>query len=431
MSSVPAPTALPAFTELAARSQAPMKLLFINQFYWPDMAATSQMMVDLCEQLATHGHEVHVLCSRGQYDAGTRAGQRAARHEVHNGVHIHRVTATGFGKKSMLGRVLDYASFHLLIGLRTLLTGGRYDAVITLTTPPLIGVYATILRRLTRTKHLCWVMDLHPDCEFELGVFQRNALLPRLFDKLNAMHFRHANRCVVLGDHMARRLTDKGVSPDRLSVIPVWGHDFTDPDQQWSTPQASPLRRELDLEGKFVVMYSGNAGLVHTFDAVCAAALRLADDPRFVFLFVGGGRRLDEVRAFQAKHNLENIRVRGYFPREQLDQSLTMANVHLITLRDGMAGIAVPCKLYGIMAAGRPSIFIGPDSCETADAIREFECGAALKTDDADGLIRTLLDLVADPAYCASLGRNARMAFDNRYNPNHCAALWREMLETV
>lgn len=394
-----------------------MKLLFINQYYWPDMAATSQMMSDLCEHLAAHGHEVHVLCSRGKYDDGTHEGL-PPRYEVRNGVHIHRVTATGFGKRSMLGRIADYASFHLLIGIRTLLSIRRYDAVITLTTPPLIGLYAAV----SPARHICWVMDLHPDCEFELGVFKRTSLLPRLLDWLNGLHFRRSRHCVVLGPHMARRLEAKGVKPDQLAVIPVWGHDLTIED-------STALRAEWGLEGKFVLMYSGNAGLIHTFDAICEAALMLRDDSRFAFLFVGGGKRADDVRRFKEAHDLPNIQVRGYVPREQLGQSLTMADAHLITLRDGMAGVAVPCKLYGILAASRPALFVGPAACETADTIHQHDCGRTFATSDAQGIVNTLRELADNSDLGRRLGHNARTAFEQSYNKHACCEQWRKLLE--
>lgn len=395
-----------------------MKLLFINQYYWPDMAATSQMMTDLCPRLVRAGHEVHVLCSLGQYDDGTGTpGSQTPKYECKDGVHIHRVKATGFGKKSMIGRIIDYLSFHLIVGLHTLLTGWRYGAIITLTTPPLIGVYATIVKWITGTRHVCWVMDLHPDCEFELGVFKRTAVLPRFFDFLNGMHFRHADRNVVLGSCMAKRLADKRVKRNRLIEIPVWGHELEDADP-------TPLREELGLTGKTVIMYSGNAGLIHTFDALCQAAMQLRDDEQYVFLFVGGGKRIDEIRAFAEKEQLNNIIVRSYFPREQLAQSLRLADVHLITLRDGMEGVAVPCKLYGIMAASKPCLFIGPKHCETADTINNHDAGVAMATDDVSGLVDAIRSIPQHPEQWATRGENAYKGYKAHYNAEHCAHQW-------
>ena len=421
-----------------------MKLLFINQYYWPDTAATSQMMTDLCPRLVRSGHEVHVLCSQGQYarapgspePPGSSLGNSPAnppgkpsattspKYEIKDGVHIHRVRATGFGKKNMIGRILDYLSFHLIVGSHTLLTGFKYGAIITLTTPPLIGLYATIVKWITGTKHICWVMDLHPDCEFELGVFKRTALLPRILDYLNSMHFRQADRCVVLGSCMASRLKDKQVNPNRLFEIPVWGHQLQDADP-------TPLRNELGLTSKTIIMYSGNAGLIHTFDSLCQAALQLRDDDQYVFLFVGGGKRIDEITAFAQKENLTNIIIRNYFPREQLAQSLRLADAHLITLRDGMQGVAVPCKLYGIMAATKPSIFIGPQNCETANTLQKYDAGITLDTHDVPGLVDAIKSLNHTPDTWLTRGQNAYKGYQAEYNADHCAQKWFDLIYEI
>ena len=405
-----------------------MKLLFINQYYWPDMAATAQMLTDLCEHLARAGHEVSVLCSRGGYDPATGAKTRQPRRERRRGVVIHRVAATGFAKRSVIGRIFDYLSFHVSVGLRTLLTAKRHDVLVTLTTPPLVGLHATIARLFCRTKHVCWVMDLHPDCEFELGLFNRGSLLPRGLDYLNGMHFRRADACVVLGPYMAERLRRKRVGPAKLHTIDLWGHDVQEAAPGASSPS---LRDQWDLAEKFVVMYSGNAGLIHTFDAVLEAARRLRDDDRFAFLFVGGGRRMSEVEAFKQQHGLANIRIRPYCPRQQLAESLALGDVHLVTLREGMAGVALPSKIYGILAAGRPALFIGPEASEPAETIVEHDCGRVLNVDDVEGLTRALDELARDGVERDRLGRNARRAFEDHYRAAMGCEKWRQLLESL
>jgi len=401
-----------------------MKVLFVNQYYWPDVAATSQMLTDLCEHLAQRGHDVEVLCSTGQYDNGTSTPGKPARRESHNGVNIRRVPATGFGKRSMLGRIVDYLSFHLVVGLRVLLTGRRHDVLVTLTTPPLIGIYATVVSRLSlgQVRHVCWVMDLHPDCEFALGLFNRDNPLALVLDWLNGLHFRQADRCVALGRHMARRLIDKRVDAEKITVIPVWGHDLANTDVA-EAEAVSPDR--------FVVMYSGNAGLAHTFESICQAMLALKDDQRFAFVFAGGGRRMREIRSFVERHCLKNVRFEDYVPRLQLASWLAVGDVHLISLRPGLAGMAVPSKLYGVMAAGRPVAFAGPRSCETADAIAQADCGKTFDVDDADGLVDFLKALADDPVERRRLGANARSAFEQHYQRQTCCQQWMPVLEEL
>ena len=405
-----------------------MKILFINQYYWPDFAATSQIMGDLAEHLAKHSHEVHVLCSGGQYDSGTGSSKPLPKNEEHHSVHSHRLKATGFGKKRMIGRIADYLSFHAAIGLGTLLRGWKYDVIITLTTPPLVGLYGTPITLFSRTKHVTWVMDLHPDCEFELGLFSRKALGPRLLDYLNGLHFRKADANVVLGKYMGRRLEAKRVAAKKIHVIPVWGHEQ---DGKPLTPDApNPLREELGLQNKVVFMYSGNAGILHTFESMCEAALKLRNDSRIAFLFVGGGRRMAEIAAFKLKHSLDNIVMKDYFPREKLRYSLALGDVHLISLRPGMAGVAVPSKLYGIMAAARSMIFVGPTACESADAILAHQCGRVVDVNDVEGLINTMLELAGNEKLRRELGENSHKGFAKEYSPAVCCEQWRMLIET-
>ena len=409
-----------------------MRILFVNQYYWPDLAATSQMLTDLCEHVARQGHEVHVLCSTGQYDHGAPLPRQRPRRERRHDVHIRRLGATGFGKHRLFGRIVDYLSFHLLVGLRLLLRGRRYDLIVTLTTPPLIGVYATVARWLSfgRTRHVCWVMDLHPDCEFALGLFRRGNPGARFLAWLNDGHFRRADGCVVLGPHMRQRLLDKGVDGDRITTIRLWGHDPASADAE---PDAAPLAAALPAPAadRCVVMYSGNAGLVHTFEAICRTMLALRDDPRFVFLFVGGGRRMGELRRFVAAHGLTHVHFAGYVPRPALAGSLALGDVHLVSLRPGLSGLAVPCKLYGIMAAGRPVAFVGPSACETAEAIAAADCGGVFDVDDAVGLTRFLQMLADDPTRRRHLGANARSAFAEHHRAEVCCSQWDPLLATM
>jgi glycosyltransferase involved in cell wall biosynthesis len=395
----------------------PCRILFINQYYWPDHASTAQHLADLAESLAAEGHECHVLCGQGRYKPGE---PRPPASEMHEGVRIHRVPATSLGRRSTLTRMADYLSFYaraMVVGL----TLPRFDVVVTLTTPPIIGLIGTLLRRLKGTRHVYWSMDLHPDASLALGRMSRSNPVVAALAWLSDFVYRQADKVVVLGPYMADRIAAKGVRLDRLATVPVWSRR----DEVYPLPRAGhPLRAELGLEEKFVAMYSGNLGLAHSFDEFLAAARRLRDRDDIVFLFVGGGPRLSEVRAAKEAEGLENVRLLDYFPREQLHVSLSLADVHLISMRREMTGIVVPGKLYGAMASGRPALFVGPEHCESADTIREADCGVTIRIGDVDGLVEAIEGLAADPERVAQLGRRAREAFFARHERTPCCARW-------
>jgi len=402
-------------------------ILFINQHYWPDLASTAQHLTDLAEYLAEQGFDVHVLCSRGHYLSGS---MEVPAEETHNGVRVHRVRATAFGRDTILGRITDYASFYSST-LARVLAGPAYDYIVTLTTPPLLPLVGAIARRVRGQAYGIWSMDLHPDAEVATGMLEDGGVPARLLHAFNDAGYRNADFVVDLGTYMKRRIRRKGVSGDRLHTIPVWNK------KEEIAPIAhdeNPLRHELGLDDKFVVMYSGNAGRAHRFEDVLATMKRLDGHPDIEFVFVGEGPQKGRIEAFADANDLSNFRYLPYFPREDLKYSLPMADVHLMTLREEMAGIAVPGKLYGIMAAGRPALMVGPAASESGETIRGFEAGRVVDpsqdSDPEQALHDAVLQLYSDGDERRRLGENGREAFLETFEREVCCQSWAELLRS-
>ncbi|HUQ80914.1 MAG TPA: glycosyltransferase family 4 protein [Gemmatimonadaceae bacterium] len=396
-------------------------LLFVNQHYTPDVAATGQCLADLAEHLVREGYDVEVMASRTRYSSGQVS---APAHEIVNGVRVTRLSTTGFGRATHIGRIVDYASFYLKV-LGALLFGPRYDGVVFLTTPPLISLIGRIARLVRGQRYGIWSMDLHPEAEVAAGMLRERSLVARVLAWLDERAYRGADFVVDLGAYMQRRVLAKGVEPSRAHTVHIWGGK-----SEIAMPsESNPLTSYFGLEDKFVVMYSGNAGVVHEFGAVFEAMRALRDDPRIYFLFVGGGPRRAEVEAFAARERLTNVAYHDYVPRHMLPHSLSVADVHLISLRREFVGISVPSKLYGAMGSSRPILFVGPEHCETADAIRDAACGIVVDPTD-DGLanaghriaevVRSLAD---SPRVVADMGARGREVFVSRYESGiGCAA---------
>ena len=386
-------------------------LLFVNQHYYPDVASTGQHLTDLAEHLAANGWAVSVLASRVRYTAGK---VEAAREETRNGVRIHRVRSTGFGRGSHLGRLFDYATYYLQV-LARLLRGGRDQRVVFLTTPPLLSFLGLLGRKLHGQRYGIWSMDLHPDAEIASGMVKEKSLLGRVLRWLNEAGYRGADFVVDLGPYMKRRVQRMGVPESRTATVNVWSSR----EELEPVPRdENPLVDELGLRDRFVVMYSGNAGIVHDFRDILEAMRRLKDDPRIFFLFVGGGPRRAAIERYAFEHDLRNFRYLNYFPREQLRFSLPLGDAHLISLREPFVGISVPGKLYGIMGVGRPALFVGPASSESADTVREGQCGAVVDPaagDAASRIVETLQQWSAQPEEARRLGARGRELFLERF----------------
>lgn len=399
-------------------------LLLVNQHYYPDVASTGQHLTDLAEHLAAEGYDVEVLAGRGKYLAGR---MDVPDREVRNGVSIRRVRTTSFGRGSHFGRLIDYASYYVQV-LVTLLLGRHRDGVIFLTTPPLLCFLGAIARLVRGQRYGVWSMDLHPDAEIASGMLKPRGLAARFLLWANGVGYRRADVVVDLGQFMKRRIIAMGVDPARTRTVHVW----SEKDEIVPTPRdANPLREQLGLRDKFVVMYSGNAGIVHDFRDILEAMRQLKDDPCVHFLFVGDGPRRAEIERYVAEHGITNFEYRGYFPRKQLRWSLTVADAHLISLRKPFVGISVPGKLYGVMASGRPALFVGPRHCESAEAVLDAGCGTVADpetTDAAAKIVETIQCWQGDPALVRELGRRGRQAFLERYERTPNCRAWATLI---
>lgn len=402
-------------------------LLFINKHYAPDIAATGQMLADLAEYLVEDGFEVHVLCGQSRYEEGHL---QLPRFEIRNGVHVHRVSTTGFGRNRVVGRLLDYATFYVH-ALRFMLGRARADVSIVLTTPPLMHVAAVLGKRIRKRPFGIWSMDLHPDAEVAVGMLQEKSLLTRFLHLVNDMGYREADFIITLGACMSRRVVKKGVSSARIHEIPVWTRcDEIRPLDR----EKNPLVQRLKLGNRFVVMYSGNAGLGHRFDEIKQAMAALKDRDDILFLFVGAGPKRDEIEKYIRQHNLTTALYLDYFRREDIHLSLALGDVHLVSLKEEMTGIAVPSKVYGAMAAGRPIVFIGPSASASAQTIADTACGVvidpALLKQKQPSLETILKELAMQPQVRAKMGTRGRSAAVRTYDVKPACEKWSALLQS-
>jgi glycosyltransferase involved in cell wall biosynthesis len=255
-----------------------------------------------------------------------------------------------------------------------------------------------------------------------------DGMIGRLLTKLNAFGYRQADLVIDLGRYMKERIVAMGVRPERCHTVHVW----SDAREIVATPrEENPLLDQLGLRDKFVVMYSGNAGVVHDFRDILDAMHELRDDPRIHFLFVGAGPRRAEIETFVRQHDIRNFEYRGYFSRDELRYSLSVADAHLVSLREPFVGISVPGKLYGIMASGRPAVFVGPSRCESAEAIVAGECGVVIDPAVGEGatrLVETLRAWCADGSAARAMGARGRAAFETHYEREHNCLAFAEAL---
>lgn len=407
-----------------------MHVLLLNQAFHPDVVATAQMGKDLADALVRRGHKVTAVASRSIYgrSGAVLASSESIPVEGSKGViEARRVGFSLFGKASIAARVADFALFYLLAMFRVLALP-RADVVICYTTPPFIALAGLVSRWLRGSKAVYWVMDLYPDLPVACGVMKPRSPATRFFERVNRLLLRRSDVSVVLGRCMRDRVLAKGTPEDRVTLVPVW----SDLAAGEPTPREhNTFVRQWNADDRFLVMYSGNLGLGHDAATICEAMRMLKDRDDIRFVFVGGGKRRAEVESFIRENALANASWHDYVPREQLRDSLSAADLHLISLKEGVEGIMVPSKLFGIMAVARPAVFVGHPDSEIARVLAESGGGVTVRETDAVALAKAITDFAGDRPRAAAMGRAALAHLAGRYDRDTACSAWIDLLERL
>jgi colanic acid biosynthesis glycosyl transferase WcaI len=402
------------------------RVFFINRYFFPDHSATSQILSQLAFRLAETGRSIHVITSQQIYD---NPGARLPAQEIQRGVTIHRISGTHFGRAGLLSRGIDYLSFYW--AARRLLKAmvRQDDILVTMTDPPLLSILGMYVVRRKGAHLVNWLQDIYPEIATELGVPLTSGPLNWLLSRLRNNSLRSADTNVVVGECMSEKVAKLGVPSSQICVIPNWGDD------EQITPidaRANPLRARWQLEGKFVVGYSGNLGRAHEFDTLLAASEHFKDDPRIVFLFIGSGHRSTELaRQVTARGLADKFIFMPYQDHDVLKYSLTAPDVHWISLRPGLEGLIVPSKVYGIAAAARPILAITAKDGEIARLVDTHHCGIVVEPGNSDELVKAISRLSSDSEATATMGRRAREMLEAQFTRRHAFERWQAVIDRI
>lgn len=396
-------------------------IIFISQAFHPDRVATSQLFSELLPHLAGDELPIRVLCGFG---FRTDHAQPMVRRERLGAVEIERCGLRVSTKTNTLIRAVSYFSFMAHVGWK-LLWLRNYRLVFGVTVPPFLAILLGIVSCVRPLRYQYMLLDTYPEGLVGLGRISDRSPVTRLWRWLNRLGYSRAQRLVVLGRDMIPILTGRYRIPrKRVVYLPHWSSVATDGIMRF---EENALASELGIRSKFVVQYSGNMGLWHDMDTLVRAAAKLKDDPRIHFLFIGDGMRRHAAEELAQHLGLQNITWLDFMPKERLTETLTCCHVALISLREGLQGAAVPCKLYGILASGRAAIAQVPDNSEVAFTLREEKCGVVVRPGSVDDLVQAIRSLADNPQKAARMGERAFAAYQARYTIDQAVAAFRRL----
>ncbi len=398
-------------------------IVFVEQYFYPDGWGGAQLPRDLASHLARRGYDVEVICGSDQYapiDGAAGADPREA------GVRIRRVPRLFGGsihRLKLLRQLWFYAAVIPLLLLRR-----RPALLIQQTNPPLAVPIGAFAARLWRRPQVIIAMDLYPEVLFAAQALAPRSFLARILEGLFGWSYRSATRVVSLGPVMSERLVAKRIEPARIVVIPNWstGSDGI------VRGTENRLASEWALSGKFVVLYSGNLGIGHEFETFLEGFREAsATIPDLFLVVVGKGSRLAECKATVTALGLESrVRFSDFVPAERMPESIGLADVALVTLRDGFEGVIVPSKLYGYLSRAVPVLYVGPRS-DISLAVEQAGCGRVAASGAPRQVAQALNDMRADPARLQRMGEAGRSRYAAEWTAQHALARYESLVAEV
>lgn len=400
-------------------------ILFINQHYYPDFAATGQLLSELCEDLAEKNWKVTVITGMPEIGTYPKSYSKPLSFEEKKNISIYRIYNHPAGSKNIFNRLLHFFSFWVGSILKSLIIE-KIDLVYVMSSPPLLnGITANILRVVRGVPYIYNVQDLYPGIAVEMGTIS-NPKLIRISEKIEKYINSNSLSVFTLSDQMKDSISHNGIPENKISVIPNWSDgDIIYP------KKSSELRNQLRLESKFLITYSGNIGLSQGLEKIIQIADQIKEiNHEIHFLIIGNGANLPFIRKMAEEKQLTNITFLPFQPKEELCDSLNCADLHIVPMAENMAKYLMPSKIYGIMAAGKPFLAIVDEGTEIYKLINETECGFQLTYNHYQEAVNLLANCVNKKDRLAEMGRKGRKYFEENFDRKKVTEKYSFLLES-
>lgn len=405
----------------------PQSVYFLTQYFYPDVPSTAQLLTELAEDLSKYGFRVEVLTAQPSYEKTRKLPTT----EIYNGIIIRRVWNTHFHRSNILGRLLNEITFIISLIFALLFTRLENGIFLAVTNPPLMSAVLPILKRIKRVHYIYLIHDIYPDIAVKLGYLSSNSILTRLWEAVNKRALVNASKIIVIGECMKDVIKAKLLKyqqcPKKIEVI----HNWADEKQIFPVPKESNwFIKEYGLEGKFVILYSGNLGMSHPLEPLMYVAKKFKDKD-IMFLFIGSGGKKPILEKMAKEMELKNVKFLPYQDKEILSYSLSSGDVAIITMEEGIEGLIVPSKLYSFLAAGRPILGVVSEKSEVGLIVEKAHCGYIVNSKELDKLSSTIEYLYNNPCLLIEFSKNARKIFESNFTRYRITKRYFEMINSV
>ena len=396
-------------------------ILILSQYYHPDISATGQVLTQLTEDIANkHGNQVKVLTGQPAYHRDSN--DISSNKETINNVEIIRTNYLRLNKKTNLRRLVGFFSFFIAILIKLPFVG-KFDTIVIVSNPPMLPIIGHFLKKVRKVNFIFLLHDLYPDVALRMGVTHEQSMMTKVMNWINKRVFKSADHIVVLGRDVKKLIEDKGVDSSKVSIITNWADKLV-----IDKESRTDMLKKLNIEGKFVVLYTGNIGLIYDLEYIIESVGKLKDLHNICLVIIGEGNNKENLKEIVQDKKIANIYFYPYQPKEEYGKLLKSADVLLVALANGMEGISIPSKSYGYLAAGKPLLGILPENSEIGMVIRENNCGIQVNPRDIEGIEQAIRILYSNQDLRESMGTNSRNIFEEKYQREHVTAKFIKLL---
>ena len=406
-----------------------MRVLLYSYNYYPEPIGIAPLMTELAEGLVKRGHQVRVVTAMPNYPERKIYPEyrgQLYKSEVRNGVEIERCFVAIRPNPGLLTRALLDGSFSLLSFFKAV-SGWRPDVILS-TSPSLPACLPVAATKLFyRCPTVLSLQDILPEAAVQTGLIS-NKLAIKAFEHLEKFAYASATKISVITPSFAKNLLGKGIAKPKMECISNWVDvGFVKP----LPKKDNAFRQAHGLEGKFVVLYSGNIARTQGVRTIIRSAAQVQDNPDIQFVIVGEKQQLADLEALKKELNVHNLHLLPFVPREELPTMLAAADVSLILQKQNVVGFNMPSKTQVIMASGRPIIASVPASGAAAEAVQHSDSGYVVEPESPTHLSNAVRALYQDPAECKRLGQNGRQYAIDNYSFHQALSAYESLLRSV
>ncbi len=402
------------------------RLWVVTELYYPEETSTGYYLTRIAEGL-TDVFSVRVICGQPNYSArGTKAPAR----EIHREVEIYRVAGTTLDKNKIPFRLINMLSLSVSTFFRALLNFQKNDAVLVVTTPPLLPFIAALAAKIRRAEYTLLIHDNYPEILIAAGKTTAESPFSKIMNRANRLLYRHAEKIVVVGRDMRELIEFKIADSNKKPNTPVvFISNWAELEQVSPEPRrANRLLEELNIEEKLVFLYAGNMGYPNDLESIVRCAEKLRGDERFHFIFLGAGVKRRWLEREISEKRLKNVSLLDPRPRGEQKTFLNACDVALVSLIKKMRGVSMPSRTYNILAAGKPILALTEENSELDLLVREERVGWRVPPNAPETLLKEIYRIYDERAELEEMGRRARTAAVEKYSLQTAVAAYKKEL---